>query len=194
MSASTNKKVVIIDNYDSFTYNLVHQVEAIVQDNVTIFLNDKFDLEQLQMFDKIILSPGAGLPQNAGKLIEVIEHYKSTKSILGVCLGHQAIGLAFGATLKNLSTVYHGIATKIYQNNNDILFKNIETPMLVGRYHSWVINNENLPTDLVVTATDDDNNIMAISHKAFDIKGIQFHPESIMTPIGERLMSNWLSY
>ena len=194
MSASTNKKVVIIDNYDSFTYNLVHQVEAIVQDNVTIFLNDKFDLEQLQMFDKIILSPGSGLPQNAGKLMEVIEHYKSTKSILGVCLGHQAIGLAFGATLKNLSTVYHGIATKIYQNNNDILFKNIETPMLVGRYHSWVINNENLPTDLVVTATDDNNNIMAISHKAFDIKGIQFHPESIMTPIGERLMSNWLSY
>lgn len=194
MSASTNKKVVIIDNYDSFTYNLVHQVEAIVQDNVTIFLNDKFDLEQLQMFDKIILSPGSGLPQNAGKLIEVIEHYKSTKSILGVCLGHQAIGLAFGATLKNLSTVYHGIATKIYQNNNDILFKNIETPMLVGRYHSWVINNENLPTDLVVTAKDDNNNIMAISHKAFDIKGIQFHPESIMTPMGERLMRNWLSY
>ena len=194
MSASTNKKVVIIDNYDSFTYNLVHQVEAIVQDNVTIFLNDKFDLEQLQMFDKIILSPGSGLPQNAGKLIEVIEHYKSTKSILGVCLGHQAIGLAFGATLKNLSTVYHGIATKIYQNDNNILFKNIEIPMLVGRYHSWVINNENLPTDLVVTAKDDNNNIMAISHKAFDIKGIQFHPESIMTPMGERLMRNWLSY
>ena len=165
-----------------------------MQDNVTIFLNDKFDLEQLQMFDKIILSPGSGLPQNAGKLMEVIEHYKSTKSILGVCLGHQAIGLAFGATLKNLSTVYHGIATEVYQNNNDILFKNIKTPMLVGRYHSWVINNENLPTDLVVTATDDDNNIMAISHKAFDIKGIQFHPESIMTPMGERLMKNWLNY
>ena len=190
-----NTKIVIIDNYDSFTYNLVHLIEKITQTKVAVFLNDKFEVEQLNNFDKIILSPGPGLPQNAGKMMQVIEAYKSTKSILGVCLGHQAIGLAFGATLKNLDTVYHGIASNIYlQNDENILFRNIEMPMLVGRYHSWVIDTKNLPNDLLVTAIDDDGNLMALQHKTLDIKGVQFHPESIMTPKGEALMSNWLCF
>jgi anthranilate synthase component II len=189
--------IAIIDNYDSFTYNLVHLLEKIVPTNVAVFLNDKFELEQLETFDKIILSPGPGLPQNAGKMMKVIETYKSTKSILGVCLGHQAIGLAFGATLENLSTVYHGIESNIYVTNDEVninksLFKNIEMPMLVGRYHSWVISKENLPSDLIITATDDDENIMAIKHKTLDVQGVQFHPESIMTAKGEELIRNWL--
>ena len=189
-----NTKIVIIDNYDSFTYNLVHLVEKITNQNVTVFLNDSFELEQLQAFDKIILSPGPGLPQDAGKMMSVIETYKSTKSILGVCLGHQAIGLAFGATLKNLDTVYHGIASNIYlANNENVLFNNIEMPMLVGRYHSWVIDDNNLPKELLVTATDADGNIMAMQHTSLDIKGVQFHPESIMTPKGEELMRNWVN-
>ena len=192
-----NKRVVIIDNYDSFTYNLVHLVEKIIPTNVTVLLNDKFELEQLDAFNKIILSPGPGLPQNAGKTMDVIKYFGSTKSILGVCLGHQAIGLAFGASLKNLDTVYHGIETNIniIADTFDIstsLFSNIEMPMLVGRYHSWVINKDNFPNDLIITATDDDNNIMAIKHKTLDIHGIQFHPESIMTKTGDTLIKNWL--
>ncbi len=189
-----NAKVVIIDNYDSFTYNLVHLVESIISTDVTVLLNDKFELGELKAFDKIILSPGPGLPQDAGKTMEVIKHYQSTKSILGVCLGHQAIGLAFGTKLKNLETVYHGIETNIKADEHEILFKNIEMSMLVGRYHSWVIDKDGLPDDLIITATDDDGNIMAIKHKTFDVQGIQFHPESIMTPKGEELMKNWLSY
>lgn len=188
-----NTKIVIIDNYDSFTYNLVHLVEQITNNNVTVLLNDSFDLEQLQSFDKIILSPGPGLPQNAGKTMQVIDAYKATKSILGVCLGHQAIGLAFGATLKNLDTVYHGIASNIYlTNNKNVLFSNIEMPMLVGRYHSWVVDTNSLPNELRVTATDNEDNIMAIEHTSFDVTGVQFHPESIMTPKGTVLMRNWL--
>jgi anthranilate synthase component 2 len=194
-----NTRVVIIDNYDSFTYNLVHLVEKIIPANVTVLLNDKFELEQLQAFNKIILSPGPGLPQGAGKTMEVIKHYQSTKSILGVCLGHQAIGLAFGAKLKNLETVYHGIENNIHitadeGTNSSSLFANISMPMLVGRYHSWVIDNIDLPEDLMVTATDDNGEIMAVKHKTLDVQGIQFHPESIMTLKGEELMRNWLSY
>jgi anthranilate synthase component 2 len=189
--------IAIIDNYDSFTYNLVHLIEKIVQQHVTVFLNDVFELEQLENFNKIILSPGPGLPQNAGKTMQVIEAYKSTKSIFGVCLGHQAIGLAFGATLKNLSTVYHGIENNINVvkdelNEGKSLFTNIQMPMLVGRYHSWVIDIANLPKDLIVSATDDDKNIMAIKHKTLDVQGVQFHPESIMTKDGEQLMRNWI--
>ncbi len=197
ITASINSKIVIIDNYDSFTYNLVHLVEKIVNTDVTVFLNDEFEMEQLKAFDKIILSPGPSLPQNAGKTLQVIETYKSSKCILGVCLGHQAVGVAFGAKLKNLDTVYHGIETNIniandaYKNAKS-LFKNIPMPMLVGRYHSWVIDTENLPNDLEISATDDNGNIMAIEHKTFDVKGVQFHPESIMTTKGEELMRNWI--
>jgi anthranilate synthase component 2 len=189
--------IAIIDNYDSFTYNLVHLIEKIVDQNVFVFLNDSFEIEQLQKFDKIILSPGPGLPHNAGKTMQVIEIYKPTKSILGVCLGHQAIGLSFGATLKNLSTVYHGIETNINLNkaelnNEKSLFANIQMPMLVGRYHSWVVDHNDFPNDLIITATDDDKNIMAIKHKTLDVQGVQFHPESIMTKDGEALMRNWI--
>ena len=194
-----NTRVVIIDNYDSFTYNLVHLIEKIIPTNVNVLLNDAFELEELEAFDKIILSPGPGLPQDAGKTMDVINHYQSTKSILGVCLGHQAIGLAFGAKLKNLETVYHGIETNIHSTpeekiNTNTLFKNIEMPMLVGRYHSWVIDCEILPDDLTITATDENGEIMAIKHKTFDVQGIQFHPESIMTTKGEELMRNWFAY
>jgi anthranilate synthase component II len=194
-----NIKIVIIDNYDSFTYNLVHLLEKIVATKVIVLLNDKFEMSDLAVFDKIILSPGPGLPQNAGKMMEVIETYKSTKSILGVCLGHQAIGVAFGATLHNLSTVFHGIDTPINILQSEIdtkqsIFNSIETPMQVGRYHSWVISHNNLPTNLVVTATDEVGNIMAIKHKIYDIQGVQFHPESIMTPKGEELLRNWIAH
>jgi anthranilate synthase component 2 len=193
-----NTKVVIIDNYDSFTYNLVHLVESIISTDVTVILNDQFELEELVAFDRIILSPGPGLPHDAGKTMEVIKHYQLTKSILGVCLGHQAIGLAFGAKLKNLETVYHGIENNIHitadeRTSNSSLFANISMPMLVGRYHSWVIDNKYLPEDLLVTATDDNGEIMAVKHKTLDLQGIQFHPESIMTPKGEELIRNWLS-
>jgi anthranilate synthase component 2 len=193
-----NTKVVIIDNYDSFTYNLVHLVESIISTDVTVLLNDQFELEELVAFDRIILSPGPGLPNDAGKTMEVIKHYQLTKSILGVCLGHQAIGLAFGAKLKNLETVYHGIENNIHitadeRTSNSGLFANISMPMLVGRYHSWVIDNKCLPEDLLVTATDDNGEIMAVKHKTLDLQGIQFHPESIMTPKGEELIRNWLS-
>jgi anthranilate synthase component 2 len=189
-----NTKVVIIDNYDSFTYNLVHLVESIISTDVIVLLNDKFELDELEVFDRIILSPGPGLPQDAGKTMDVIQRYKFRKSILGVCLGHQAIGLAFGAELKNLETVYHGIETNIIADEQEPLFNNIKMPMLVGRYHSWVIDRDNLPEELIITATDDNRNIMAIKHKTLDVQGIQFHPESIMTAKGEELMKNWLSH
>lgn len=192
-----NTKVVIIDNYDSFTYNLVHLIEKIVHTNVTVFLNDAFDLEQLGAFDKIVLSPGPGLPQNAGKLMQLIDVYKDKKSMLGVCLGHQAVGLYFGGKLKNLDTVFHGIQSPISVtnaefNNTQSIFKNIKQPMQVGRYHSWVIDAAHLPNELIVTAKDIDGNIMAIQHKSLDITGVQFHPESIMTPDGEMLIKNWI--
>jgi len=188
-----NTKVVIIDNYDSFTYNLLHLVESIISTDVIVLLNDQFELEELAAFDKIILSPGPGLPQDAGKTMSVIQRYKSNKSILGVCLGHQAIGLSFGAKLKNLETVYHGIETNIIADDQELLFNNISMPMVVGRYHSWVIDAESLSNQIIVSASDDNGNIMAIKHKIFDVQGIQFHPESIMTPKGGVLMKNWLS-
>jgi anthranilate synthase component 2 len=186
-------QIAIIDNYDSFTYNLVHAVEKINQKEVTVFLNDQFELQQLETFDKIILSPGPGLPQQAGKTLDVIDKYKSTKSILGVCLGHQAIGVAFGSKLKNLDTVFHGIATNIYLTKSSThLFNEIEMPMQVGRYHSWVIDENTLSKDLQITSVDKDRNIMSIKHKQFDIESVQFHPESIMTTSGEMLLRNWI--
>lgn len=186
-------KVVIIDNYDSFTYNLVHLVEKIIQDVVVVYKNDSFNTSAIEEFDKIILSPGPGLPQQAGKTLDVIDEFKSKKSILGVCLGHQAIGVAFESKLKNLDAVFHGIDSNIYNvGNKDFLFTNIEMPMQVGRYHSWVIDKETINDELIITSVDEHNNIMSLKHKHFDINGVQFHPESIMTPKGEILMSNWL--
>jgi anthranilate synthase component 2 len=189
--------ILVFDNYDSFTYNLVHLVEKIIHGKVTVHRNDKLPLEDVKQFDKIILSPGPGIPEEAGLLLPLIKEYAASKSILGVCLGHQAIGQAFGGTLVNLDTVYHGVATKIKAHEGRTrqtvdLFAQLPNELEVGRYHSWVISDENFPEDLEITATDDNGYIMALQHKTYDVQGVQFHPESILTPDGERIMRNWL--
>lgn len=191
-------KILVFDNYDSFTYNLVHLAEKITGTKVDIFRNDEIAMEAVKAYDKIILSPGPGIPSEAGLLLPLIKEYAPAKSILGVCLGHQAIGEAFGGTLVNLSTVYHGVATEIKimhggKTAGNDLFKGLGTEMEVGRYHSWVIGNENFPDELEVTARDDNNYIMALRHKVYDVQGVQFHPESVLTPKGEQLLSNWLT-
>ena len=187
------KKILVVDNYDSFTYNLVHLVEKILPVEVDVVLNDQIELEQVAHYDKIILSPGPGLPKEAGLMIPLIQMHASTKSILGVCLGHQAIAEAFGASLQNLSQVFHGVATPInILDSNDPLFRHLSPRQWVGRYHSWVVSSVNFPDSLTVTAVDQDQNIMALRHKQFDVQGIQFHPESILTPCGEQIISNWL--
>ena len=186
-------KILVFDNYDSFTYNLVHLVEKITHEKVDVFRNDEIALEEVNKYDKIILSPGPGIPSEAGLLLPLIKQYAPAKSILGVCLGHQAIGEAFGGTLTNLSTVYHGIATNIQLSIvNCQLFEGLPSNIEVGRYHSWIISNENFPNDLEVTARDDNNYIMALQHKTYDVQGVQFHPESVLTPDGEKIMRNWL--
>ena len=187
-------KVLVFDNYDSFTYNLVHLVEKIGGAHVEVYRNDAIELEQVAQYDKIILSPGPGLPAEAGLLLPLIKEYAATKSILGVCLGHQAIGEAFGGQLVNLTTVYHGIATpvKVLPTNEKKLFKNLPDVMEVGRYHSWVIDEKTFPQDLEITAVDDNGYIMALQHKTYDVQGVQFHPESVLTPQGEAILRNWL--
>lgn len=190
-------KILIFDNYDSFTYNLVHVVEKILHDKVDVFRNDKISLEEIRNYDKIILSPGPGLPSESGLLLPLIKEYSSSKSILGVCLGLQAIGEAFGGELVNLKNVYHGVATKIKVNEgrqlkeNDV-FKSLPNELEVGRYHSWVLSHEHFPADLEITAEDENEYIMALQHKTFDVQGVQFHPESVLTPMGEKIMRNWL--
>lgn len=187
------KKVLIVDNYDSFTYNLVHLVEKLVHHKIQVCKNDEFSMDEVARFDKILLSPGPGLPDEAGLLKPLIAEYGSSKSILGVCLGHQAIGEVFGGRLKNLDQVFHGVAHQIsITKPEDPLFKGLVGNITVGRYHSWVIDNQNLPEELAVTATDEMGNIMAVRHQKFDICGVQFHPESIMTPDGEKMIRNWL--
>jgi anthranilate synthase component II len=186
-------KILIFDNYDSFTYNLVHLVEKIVDDKVDVFRNDKVTLEEMNVYDKIILSPGPGLPDEAGLLLPLIKEYAASKSILGVCLGHQAIAEAFGGNLINLSTVYHGVATNCKLSISGCrLFEGLPAEIEVGRYHSWIVSGENFPEELQITATDDNGYIMALQHKIFDVQGVQFHPESILTPDGEKIMRNWL--
>jgi len=187
-------KILVFDNYDSFTYNLVHLVEKILHQKVDVFRNDQIVLEKVKEYDKIILSPGPGVPEEAGLLLPLINEYASSKSILGVCLGHQAIGCAFGGKLTNLSTVYHGVATpvKIEKIKSQIL-NGLGDIIEVGRYHSWIIAEENFPAELEVTARDDNGYIMALQHKKYDLQGVQFHPESILTPDGERILRNWLS-
>ena len=185
-------KILVFDNYDSFTYNLVHLVEKIMNQKVTVVRNDQITLEEVAAYDKIILSPGPGIPSEAGLLLPLIKQYAASKSILGVCLGHQAIGEAFGATLENLSTVYHGVATPIKIDNSNYLFNGLTDTIEVGRYHSWVIANNNFPDALKVTATDENGLIMAIEHTAYDVCGVQFHPESVLTPNGETVITNWL--
>ena len=184
-------KIVIIDNYDSFTYNLSHLVKELGAD-VTVFRNDKFLLNEIEQYDKIILSPGPGIPSEAGLLLDVIRTYRGRKPMLGVCLGHQAIGEVFGARLTNLSTVYHGVATVGTQYGNDPIFRGMPKRIIMGRYHSWVVDSTSLPECLEVTAMSDDGYIMALRHRHYDIHGIQFHPESVLTPEGRQIVKNWL--
>ena len=184
-------KIVIIDNYDSFTYNLSHLVKELGAD-VTVFRNDKFLLNEIEQYDKIILSPGPGIQSEAGLLLDVIRTYRGRKPMLGVCLGHQAIGEVFGARLTNLSTVYHGVATEGTQYGNDPIFRGMPKRIIMGRYHSWVVDSTSLPECLEVTAMSDDGYIMALRHRHYDIHGIQFHPESVLTPEGRQIVRNWL--
>lgn len=191
-------KILIFDNYDSFTYNLVHVVEKIIHGKVDVYRNDKISLEKIGEYDKIILSPGPGLPVESGLLLPLIKEYASSKSILGVCLGQQAIAETFGGSLINLSTVYHGVATPIQireertKSANDV-FNSLPAEVEVGRYHSWIVSNENFPAELEITAEDENGYIMALRHKTYDVQGVQFHPESVLTPLGEKMMRNWLN-
>jgi len=224
-------KILVFDNYDSFTYNLVHLVEKILHQKVDVYRNDQIPLEEVKAYDKIILSPGPGIPEEAGLLLPLIKEYASSKSILGVCLGHQAIGQAFGGKLVNLSTVYHGVATPVQIVNrqsanvkretaesignkqltkgksesalatevsnspltiHNPLFEGMPDEFEVGRYHSWVISEEGFPAELEITARDANNFIMALQHIRYDVQGVQFHPESVLTPRGEDIMRNWL--
>ncbi|MCL9808873.1 anthranilate synthase component II [Flavobacterium luminosum] len=187
------KKIVVIDNYDSFTYNLVHYLEDL-NCEVTVFRNDEFHLDELKPFNKILLSPGPGVPDEAGLLKEVIKTYASTKSILGVCLGQQAIGEVFGGTLTNLEKVYHGVATLVKITVTDeILFKDLEDEIEVGRYHSWVVSKNNFPEVLDITSIDEKGEIMSLRHKTFDVRGVQYHPESVLTPNGKKILENWVN-
>lgn len=184
-------KVAVIDNYDSFTYNLVHYLEDLGAE-VTVFRNDEFDLEDLASFEKILLSPGPGIPDEAGLLKEVIKTYDKTKDIFGVCLGLQAIGEIYGGKLTNLDTVFHGVATKISVTNDDYIFDNLPQKFEVGRYHSWVVATENLPDSLIITSTDENGEIMSLKHEHLNVRGVQFHPESVLTPNGKQILENWL--
>ena len=201
-------KILVFDNYDSFTYNLVHLVKKIVKDQLDVYRNDQIPMEKVKDYDKIILSPGPGIPKEAGMLLPLIREYAPSKSILGVCLGHQAIGEAFGGSLVNLSTVYHGVSTPVKivkrgtSNGEDVpplkfqvshdLFVDLPDEIEVGRYHSWIVSDEGFPKELEVTARDENGYIMALQHKTFDIQGVQFHPESVLTPDGEIILRNWL--
>ena len=184
-------KVVIIDNYDSFTYNLSHLIKSLGAE-VTVVRNDQFELQDLEQFNKIVLSPGPGIPSEAGLLLDVIRTYAGKKPILGVCLGHQAIGEVFGGKLVNLSDVFHGVATPCHIVADDPIFSGLERDITIGRYHSWVVANEDLPECLEVTAVSDEGQIMALRHKHLNIRGIQFHPESVLTPDGKKMLQNWM--
>lgn len=184
-------KIAIIDNYDSFTYNLAHLVRELGAE-ADVMRNDKFQIGELEPFDKIILSPGPGIPSEAGLMPEVIRTYATSKPMLGVCLGHQALGEAFGARLTNLSEVFHGVATEGTQFGNDYIFSSLPPRITMGRYHSWVVSREGLPECLEITAVSDEGLIMGLRHKDYDLHGIQFHPESVLTPMGRTIVGNWL--
>lgn len=185
-------KIAIIDNYDSFTYNLSHLVKELGAE-VSVMRNDQFAMNDLQAYDKIILSPGPGIPSEAGLLLDVIRTYAGKKPMLGVCLGHQAIGEVFGAELTNLSEVYHGVQTEGTQLGNDPIFATLPERIAMGRYHSWVVSRNHFPQCLEITALSDDGMIMALRHKQYNIHGIQFHPESVLTPQGRTIINNWLN-
>lgn len=193
------KKLLVLDNYDSFTYNLVHLANEILGEEIDVYRNDEISLDEVGRYQKILLSPGPGIPSEAGILLDVIKRYASEKSIFGVCLGHQAIGEAFGGDLKNLSSVYHGVSTPIelvarlkpssYSND---WFKNIDSKLSVGRYHSWVVDTHHFPDELEITSLDDTGMVMSLRHKQWNVQGVQFHPESVLTTNGKEMLSNWL--
>ncbi|NQY05072.1 MAG: aminodeoxychorismate/anthranilate synthase component II [Flavobacteriaceae bacterium] len=184
-------KILVIDNYDSFTYNLVHYLEDL-NCEVTVKRNDQLALEEVKGYEKILLSPGPGIPDEAGLLKDIISKYAATKSILGVCLGQQAIGEVFGGSLINLNEVYHGVATRVKLCVTDEdLFNDLPQEFEVGRYHSWVVNNE-LPEDLEATSFDENGQVMSLRHKIYDVKGVQYHPESVLTPHGKKILENWI--
>lgn len=185
-------KILVIDNYDSFVYNLVHYLEEL-DCEVTVKRNDRFTLEEVENYDKILLSPGPGIPDEAGLLKAIIRRYAPSKPILGVCLGHQAIAEVFGGTLENLSKVFHGVSTKAkIISENKPLFKGLENEIEIGRYHSWVVSNKGFPEVLEITSVDDNGQIMSLRHKFYDICGLQFHPESVLTPMGKQIIKNWV--
>lgn len=186
-------KVLLFDNYDSFTYNLLHILKE-TGVSTEVYRNDRITLDEVERFDKIILSPGPGIPEEAGILLPLIRRYAPYKSILGVCLGEQAIGEAFGASLENLSEVYHGVQTPVKLVAPDYLFDGLEQTLMVGRYHSWVVRRSGLPDCLTVTAEDEEGRIMALRHKTYDVHGVQFHPESILTPQGKRVVENFINH
>jgi len=186
------KKLLIFDNYDSFTYNLVHAVRKLGYTNLEVIRNDKIALEEVERFDKIILSPGPGIPSEAGILLPLIKQYAPTKPILGVCLGHQAIAESFGGTLENTAEVFHGVSTPVHVVEPDLLFENMQQTFDAGRYHSWIVSRDGLPECLCVTAQSDEGTIMALCHREYDVRGVQFHPESVLTPLGETIIENWL--
>ena len=193
-SYNKNKmKILLLDNYDSFTYNLLHAVKELGMTDVKVVRNDRIGLDEVEQFDKIILSPGPGIPEEAGLLLPVIKRYAPTKSILGVCLGHLAIGEAFGARLENLKEVYHGVQTPVSILRQDKLFKGLGKEIPVGRYHSWVVSREGFPDCLEITAESREGQIMALRHKSYDVHGIQFHPESVLTPQGKEIIQNFLN-
>ncbi|MBS1646156.1 MAG: aminodeoxychorismate/anthranilate synthase component II [Bacteroidetes bacterium] len=184
--------ILIIDNYDSFTYNLLHLVEKVCDEEISVYQNNKISLSQIGEYDKIIFSPGCGIPKEAGILLECIKIYAKKKKMLGVCLGMQAIGEAFGASLKNLPTVFHGVQSPIFIKKEDTLFADIPKTYKVGRYHSWVVDEYTLPSCLEVLAVDEQENTMALRHRTLPIKGVQFHPESVLSEYGEQLIKNWI--
>lgn len=186
-------KILVIDNYDSFVYNLVHYLEEL-DCEVTVRRNNQFQLEEVSNYDKVLLSPGPGIPSEAGLLKDVIQQYAATKSILGVCLGQQAIGEVFGGQLENLSQVFHGVATRAnLLVTDEPLFASMETPLEIGRYHSWVVSRNGFPEVLEITSEDENGQIMSLRHRQYDVRGVQFHPESVLTPKGRQIIKNWIS-
>lgn len=185
-------KILVFDNYDSFTYNLVQIIEQIVGEKVDVYRNDQIPLEDIEKYDKIILSPGPGIPKEAGILLDVIKKYAPTKSIFGVCLGQQAIAEAFGGSLINLSEIYHGVATESIQINAHQIFNDLPETLEVGRYHSWAVNPDDFPTELEITSVDKNGMIMSLKHKTYDVHAVQYHPESILTPDGKKILENFL--
>ncbi|WP_333853888.1 anthranilate synthase component II [Epilithonimonas sp.] len=185
-------KILVFDNYDSFTYNLVQIIEQIVGEKIDVYRNDQIPLEDIEKYDKIILSPGPGIPEEAGILLEVIKKYAPTKSIFGVCLGQQAIAEAFGGSLINLSEIYHGVATEATQTSEHHIFNNLPKTLEVGRYHSWAVNPDDFPAELEITSIDKNGMIMSLKHKTYDVHAVQYHPESILTPDGKKILENFL--